>query len=179
MQWGEPIFVQKSVNARKFQYRKRYGLHAICEAEYVWYEVVPVSIPQAVWIACNHLVRDYLVRNGGFQYRKRYGLHAIGPMGSQSVRPRGGFNTASGMDCMQYVRNDQACHSSEIGFNTASGMDCMQFDQVRLREVELGSFQYRKRYGLHAILENTKPEDVDFDVSIPQAVWIACNEKGV
>ena len=36
----------------QFQYRKRYGLHAMKE----WIENVMgdvVSIPQAVWIACN------------------------------------------------------------------------------------------------------------------------------
>ena len=35
-------------------------------------------------------------------------------------------------------------------------------------------FQYRKRYGLHAMLEDEEEEE-DRYVSIPQAVWIACN----
>ena len=36
------------------------------------------------------------------------------------------FNTASGMDCMQFValKNPE---EDEEGFNTASGMDCMQY----------------------------------------------------
>ena len=60
-----------------------------------------VSIPQAVWIACNFdCFRGWLVHLL-FQYRKRYGLHAISD-------------------------------------NTNGG-------------VEVSLFQYRKRYGLHAI----------------------------
>ena len=61
------------------------------------------------------------------------------------------FNTASGMDCMQCAQLNAKLMSSK-GFNTASGMDCMQFlpDTV----VYLGGI-----------------------VSIPQAVWIACNVR--
>ena len=36
-----------------------------------------------------------------FQYRKRYGLHAI-KIAKDLVERYGSFNTASGMDCMQY-----------------------------------------------------------------------------
>ena len=36
-----------------------------------------------------------------FQYRKRYGLHAIMPS-SEKGSEKLSFNTASGMDCMQY-----------------------------------------------------------------------------
>ena len=36
-------------------------------------------------------------------------------------------------------------------FNTASGMDCMQFCLFR-NSIPNDTFQYRKRYGLHAIL---------------------------
>ena len=41
-------------------------------------EILDVSIPQAVWIACNK-ESDMTSNNGilPFQYRKRYGLHAI------------------------------------------------------------------------------------------------------
>ena len=39
------------------------------------------------------------------------------------------------------------------------------------------SFQYRKRYGLHAMLEKALLISVQRSVSIPQAVWIACNEE--
>ena len=83
-----------------FQYRKRYGLHAINMYRHLTNEssrfntasgmdcmqflirkelvaVMNVSIPQAVWIACNIMM-----------------IKLIG-----SVRLS--FNTASGMDCMQ------------------------------------------------------------------------------
>ena len=59
-----------------------------------------------------------------FQYRKRYGLHAIGGLIPFELF-EGGFNTASGMDCMQlgpYFQQKRSNHR----FNTASGMDCMQ-----------------------------------------------------
>ena len=59
-----------------FQYRKRYGLHAIAEIIFVSKSVRRVSIPQAVWIACNEKASV----EGMIAY---------------------GFNTASGMDCMQ------------------------------------------------------------------------------
>ena len=36
-----------------------------------------VSIPQAVWIACNAFERNADSGVEEFQYRKRYGLHAI------------------------------------------------------------------------------------------------------
>ena len=36
-----------------------------------------VSIPQAVWIACNNEAGQVYAAKGLFQYRKRYGLHAI------------------------------------------------------------------------------------------------------
>ena len=36
-------------------------------------------------------------------------------------------------------------------FNTASGMDCMQFGRFNGLDMEFGAFQYRKRYGLHAM----------------------------
>ena len=83
-----------------FQYRKRYGLHAMSEAKNYIRRIREVSIPQAVWIACNI---ESLCGNGFcqmFQYRKRYGLHAI--LTTSACRKRiGRFNTASGMDCMQ------------------------------------------------------------------------------
>ena len=59
-----------------------------------------------------------------FQYRRRYGLHAIWSVDSLQM-PASRFNTASGMDCMQFYLIMEA-----IGADT---------------------------------------------VSIPQAVWIACN----
>ena len=83
-----------------------------------------VSIPQAVWIACNRRCKDF-----PNQYAGR--------------------------------------------FNTASGMDCMQFEAERL-EKSLLMFPYRKRYGLHAIFRAYAGRR-ELSVSIPQAVWIACN----
>ena len=108
----------------KFQYRKRYGLHAIGECDYLW---------------------DTF---GQFQYRKRYGLHAIIMM-IKHVGTVRRFNTASGMDCMQYPFISLE-NTLGIGFNTASGMDCMQY-----------------------VLPPSGDEAEM--VSIPQAVWIACN----
>ena len=40
---------------------------------------VEVSIPQAVWIACNKEYVRLTPFLDVFQYRKRYGLHAISP----------------------------------------------------------------------------------------------------
>ena len=107
-----------------FQYRKRYGLHAIFNKLVLSFFGSKVSIPQAVWIACNEaavvaiggdVVFQYRKRYGvhamgtwliwirssaPFQYRKRYGLHAMGE--GVLLKGQGGcFNTASGMDCMQ------------------------------------------------------------------------------
>ena len=133
---------------------------------------VRVSIPHAVWIACNHTVFSvgnmeclfqYRKRYGlhampsvtilslptfWFQYRKRYGLHAICRNHRRCDKQRG-FNTASGMDCMQSFVQGTG-ESPESGFNTASGMDCMQLLMLALL------------FG-------------EGCVSIPQAVWIACN----
>ena len=83
-----------------------------------------------------------------FQYRKRYGLHAM--MSFLTLIAKSGcFNTASGMDCMQfkvvYLRGFEGHR-----FNTASGMDCMQYRRGNGR-INGVPFQYRKRYGLHAI----------------------------
>jgi len=110
-----------------------------------------------------------------FQYRKRYGLHAI-RMGPLRWRGTTRFNTASGMDCMQYwhlgtissflmsfnTASGMDCmqwnyhgkyHTSFSRFNTASGMDCMQCPDVVAPGRMVTLFQYRKRYGLHAIGE--------------------------
>ena len=62
----------------EFQYRKRYGLHAIANAVNIVREVL-VSIPQAVWIACNSIL-------------------------SHGDKKFESFNTASGMDCMQFTK---------------------------------------------------------------------------
>ena len=60
-----------------------------------------------------------------------------------------GFNTASGMDCMQSAMVSSIIKSPS--FNTASGMDCMQFHWIDGFSYDPEAFQYRKRYGLHAI----------------------------
>ena len=105
-----------------FQYRKRYGLHAIRGDRF--HRIPPrVSIPQAVWIACNPETRAPVLFAVSFQYRKRYGLHAINRP-SLRERTKSRFNTASGMDCMQYLENSVSILI--FSFNTASGMDCMQ-----------------------------------------------------
>ena len=64
----------------KFQYRKRYGLHAIGLRHLMKSPRIFVSIPQAVWIACNYDDEN--------EYEEE-----------------SGFNTASGMDCMQLCAN--------------------------------------------------------------------------
>ena len=106
-----------------FQYRKRYGLHAMLQSPLLIGNP-NVSIPQAVWIACNVCPKPTPKRSM-FQYRKRYGLHAI----------------------------EQCC------WVTQSSTE----------------FQYRKRYGLHAIWMRSRSAIIGGCVSIPQAVWIACN----
>ena len=96
-----------------------------CRRTVRWREALWVSIPQAVWIACNYELKEV-------------------------QRDLKSFNTASGMDCMQFR---PGCTEEEVkeGFNTASGMDCMQ-------------------------LTNHNEKGDTLIVSIPQAVWIACNK---
>ena len=115
----------KTTSRTLFQYRKRYGLHAIRTLLCVLYGGREVSIPQAVWIACNKAVGSDVTNGGLFQYRKRYGLHAIA-ITSFLILLRRCFNTASGMDCMQLAIERNDLRTSPC-FNTASGMDCMQY----------------------------------------------------
>ena len=61
-----------------FQYRKRYGLHAI------------------------RSFQNGLLLGDEFQYRKRYGLHAMNHVYFIWISTSR-FNTASGMDCMQFT----------------------------------------------------------------------------
>mgnify|MGYP001672683044 CR=1 FL=1 len=110
-----------------------------------------VSIPQAVWIACN--AGQVIAAQGlaWFQYRKRYGLHAMERCRQEAqVRPK-----------FQY-RKRYGLHAITIRV---------------LRKHRQNKFQYRKRYGLHAMF-NSKPIVDASNVSIPQAVWIACNYNG-
>ena len=131
-----------------------------------------VSIPQAVWIACN----IYLI------------MEAIGADTC--------FNTASGMDCMQFPSAARRDIVPEVSIPQAVWIACNIVKE--LDKLFKSLFQYRKRYGLHAIWDdpamvfseqgfNTasgmdcmqfQPCEVskmEEKVSIPQAVWIACN----
>ena len=83
-----------------------------------------VSTPQAVWIACNTSPRD-----------KSNGCRVVS------------IPQAVWIACNIF---QSASHSHFMSFNTASGMDCMQYQISRLRPPQR-KFQYRKRYGLHAM----------------------------
>ena len=83
------------------------------------------------------------------------------------------FNTASGMDCMQFAAKVQASmRETEFQYRKRYGLHAIR--RLRRSNPVHVSFQYRKRYGLHAItlFAGLKARDL---VSIPQAVWIACN----
>ena len=132
-----------------------------------------VLTPQAVWIACNHAV-NYVLETGIKVSIPQAVLIACNfKEVTVPSKPLACFNTASGMDCMQYrfTLNSLICF---LSFNTASGMDCMQFE-VQFCRGRGSWFQYRKRYGLHAIMSQACLK-FPIGVSIPQAVWIACNE---
>ena len=107
----------------------------------------PFVLQQAVWIAWNTLVDTEFSNEDLFQYRKRYGLHAMTSV-SDEDRPVLPFQYRKryGLHAMQ-----KSPHNSGLFM-----------------------FQYRKRYGLHAI-RMVIMNNPSFDVSIPQAVWIACN----
>ena len=143
---------------------------------HLWCITKDVSIPQAVWIACNIKGCTLLL-----------------------LRCRC-FNTASGMDCMQYL-DRQAMFLIEHCFNTASGMDCMQFeagglfpvktwvsipqavwiacncrDHLRIEEC---AARFNTASGMDCMQSRVRRRDGDSHaVSIPQAVWIACNCAG-
>ena len=131
-----------------FQYRKRYGLHAIITGASLDAKIV-VSIPQAVWIACNYGVFVGKIAPFEFQYRKRYGLHAIIGAFDQThipiqfqYRKRYGLHAIASQvmgHCRSLLfqyRKRYGLHAIDSGrrrdsyhgrFNTASGMDCMQY----------------------------------------------------
>ena len=155
---------------RLFPYRKRYGLHAISQkGENIM--INEVSIPQAVWIACNGAVVNLESRIYLFQYRKRYGLHAIrtSELLDEKVTR---FNTASGMDCMQCKW--EGCWSEGIRVSIPQAVWIACNSRSSGNRKGGNGFQYRKRYGLHAIRYVNLCQH-DINVSIPQAVWIACN----
>ena len=142
-----PPFEKKRRKIKK--YRKRYGLHAMIMKNKVVKPINLVSIPQAVWIACNS---------------KRKAL----------CRLLTSFNTASGMDCMQCRNTIQK--GEFLCFNTASGMDCMQWKFLNLlasrtrvsipQAVWIACNRSSRPHGRGGTL-----------VSIPQAIWIACNKQ--
>ena len=85
-----------------------------------------VSIPQAVWIACN-------------------GKPLLGFPQPTS------FNTASGMDCMQSLQRNINHGGELVSIPQAVWIACnLSFVSLAIGAGVAG-FQYRKRYGLHAI----------------------------
>ena len=95
---------ERPIVIAEFQYRKRYGLHAMMKKEIIKVWSYEFQYRKRYGL---HAIRDE-VRNEkfqlfSFQYRKRYGLHAIIEyryIEFDVFR----FNTASGMDCMQFSR---------------------------------------------------------------------------
>ena len=84
-----------------------------------------------------------------FQYRKRYGLHAMSF-----------FVNGCGLIRMFQYRKRYGLHAMQVG---------------KTYTPEACKFQYRKRYGLHAMRKDLVFVVGQNKVSIPQAVWIACN----
>ena len=85
---------------KSFQYRKRYGLHAIFTEDD--FNVGAKGFNTASGMDCMQCTHYFKLtaEDRAFQYRKRYGLHAI-RQEEESPEARHRFNTASGMDCMQ------------------------------------------------------------------------------
>ena len=112
------------INVVEFQYRKRYGLHAIINDSgrrrdsyrfntasgtdcmqwnrlFIVRSIEFVSIPQAVRIACNKegLSWKFLFVRVSIPQAVRI---ACNQRDAPSLEQRSGFNTASGTDCMQF-----------------------------------------------------------------------------
>ena len=87
------------IDLRMFQYRKRYGLHAMFTE------------------------KEFLAKDALFQYRKRYGLHAIANAFGRTRTPIVSIPQAVWIAC-----NIKSLSKTQqlFRFNTASGMDCMQ-----------------------------------------------------
>ena len=156
-----------------------------------------VSIPQAVWIACNVRVHFQFDKHMLFQYRKRYGLHATG---THEVRNAFGhlfqYRKRYGLHATLPPVPSRA-HVHQFQYRKRYGLHATC--KVKVQKDALFQFQYRKRYGLHATLRlrsalqrqqcfNTasgmdcmqrygviRLSELITIVSIPQAVWIACN----
>ena len=108
---------------------------------------IPVSIPQAVWIACNL-------------------IPATRAMEANSVS----IPQAVWIACNRQVSREARDYTS---FNTASGMDCMQFEQAGLATVIRGVSIPQAVW--IACNPTAQAMPTLLRVSIPQAVWIACN----
>ena len=154
-----------------FQYRKRYGLHAIC-AFSTKAEAEAVSIPQAVWIACNTVNDDYYKLKSRFQYRKRYGLQAIRKSRSRTAFSAVSIPQAVWIACNveEIVDEDEnrrvsipqavwiACNRSSLAITSSRSLVSIpqavwiacNFETM-FSNISSYLFQYRKRYGLHAI----------------------------
>ena len=138
----------QAMNTGQFQYRKRYGLHAMSNLMLAIRDGA-VSIPQAVWIACN-----FLFLKGSDQMNTVSIPQAVWIACNLDEwypllpTERVSIPQAVWIACKFRARLSQ---KQKLCFNTASGMDCMQFIFVSEGEID-HEFQYRKRYGLHAIL---------------------------
>ena len=83
------------------------------------------------------------------------------------------FNTASGTDCMQSaVAFEDKIDLSIVSIPQAVRIACNVRKDYNARIDAM--FQYRKRYGLHAIASDVAVIALNA-VSIPQAVRMACN----
>ena len=133
---------------KSFQYRKRYGLHAI-------------NMPLRKW---RKFVR--------FQYRKRYGLHAIkivwmGPDKSFVSIPQAVWIACNSRSSIIPIRPMAVSipQAVWIACNGANLWDALGAGRVSIPQAVWIACNFTIQFR-----ENTKAR-----VSIPQAVWIACN----
>ena len=108
------------------------------------------------------------------QHRKRYGLHAIIRWMSHSQsRIRFQYRKRYGLHA---IRNISVKVTVDRSFQYRKRYGLHAIPTTRFHAL-LNMFQYRKRYGLHAMV-TLIAHGIDSTVSIPQAVWIACNLIG-
>ena len=132
----------------RFQYRKRYGLHAIMNNPSFDVMASIVSIPQAVWIACNPYLGSFRARRIQFQYRKRYGLHAMASVTASSRIYQVSIPQAVWIAC-NGSKSTLPTLMAVVSIPQAVWIACNEMGFVM--EANILKFQYRKRYGLHAI----------------------------
>ena len=82
--------------------------------------------------------------------------------GRPLVHRRQSFNTASGMDCMQFIFGLCRFQGSQFQYRKRYGLHAIVIDNICKDSSVV--FQYRKRYGLHAILSpgslgNSEPKN--------------------